>query len=188
MADLNGREQRGLAPDLQARVGGWVGAYAAWLGIAGGFILILITLLTVVSVVGRSLFGAPVDGDFELVSAGCAIAVFAFLPWCQFRRGNVTVDVFFMRANPRTIALTSLVGNILMTAAAAFIAWRLQAGMMDKVAYLETTFILRLPVWWGYAGSLVGAWSFAVVSLYTVWRSFNEWMNRGEPLFEGLGA
>jgi TRAP-type C4-dicarboxylate transport system permease small subunit len=182
------RRERGLAPRLEAQVGRVVGALAAWLGIFGGLILILVTVLTVVSVTGRTLIGQPVDGDYELVSAGCAIAVFAFLPWCQYRRGHVTVDVFFMRASPRTIAFTSLVGNVVMTAAAAFVAWRLQAGMMDKVAYLETTFILRLPVWWGYAGSLVGAWSFAIVSLYTVWRSFNEWMNRGEPLFEGLGA
>ena len=99
MADPNGRE-RGLAPRLEARVGGWVGAYAAWLGLLGGVLLIVITLLTVVSVVGRSLLGAPVEGDFELVSAGCAIAVFAFLPWCQYRRGHVTVDVFFMRRQP----------------------------------------------------------------------------------------
>jgi TRAP-type C4-dicarboxylate transport system permease small subunit len=187
MADPNDRE-RGLEPHLEVRLGAWVGAYAAWLGILGGFLLIVITLLTVVSVVGRSLLGAPVEGDFELVSAGCAIAVFAFLPWCQYRRGHVTVDVFFMRASPRTIALTSLVGNILMTAAAALIAWRLQAGMMDKAAYLETSFILRLPVWWGYAGSLVGAWSFALVSLYTVWRSFTEWMGRGEHLFAAGSA
>ena len=75
-----------------------------------------------------------------------------------------------------------------MTAAAALIAWRLQAGMVDKAAYLETTFILRLPVWWGYAGSLVGAWSFALVGLYTAWRSLNEWMGRGEHLFAGGGA
>ncbi len=187
MIDPNGRES-GLAPRLEARIGRWLGAYAAGLGVFGGLVLILVIVITVVSVVGRSLFGKPVEGDFELVSAGCALAVFAFLPWCQFRRGHVTVDVFFMRASPRTIAFTSLVGNILMTAAAALIAWRLQAGMIDKAAYLETTFILRLPVWWGYAGSLVGAWSFALVSLYTVWRSYNEWMNQGEPLYEGFGA
>ncbi len=31
-----------------------------------------------------------------------------------------------------------------------------------------------MPVWWGYAVSLVGAWVFTLTAVYTVWRNLNE--------------
>jgi TRAP-type C4-dicarboxylate transport system permease small subunit len=184
---------RGLAPEAEARVGAIVGALSMWLALVGGIVFIALTVMTVVSIAGRALsplapaWLGPVRGDYELVVAGSAVAVFFFLPWCQFRRGHITVDIFFARASPRTVALLSLVGNVLMTAAAALIAWRLGAGMNDKFRYFETTFILQMPVWWGYAASLIGAWAFAAVSLYTGWRSYNEWRGAGEVLFTEFG-
>ena len=35
--------------------------------------------------------------------------------------------------------------------------WKLWEGMLEKKEYLETTFILQMPVWWGYAASMVPA-------------------------------
>ena len=183
----------GLAPNVESRVGAIVGVLASWLALAGGLMLVATGVMTIASVVGRALarvvtqpfFGiplGPVPGDYELVGNGCAIAVFAFLPYCQLHRGHITVDLFFATAGPRAIALTSLVGNILLTAAAALIAWRLQAGMVDRYTYGETSYILQFPAWWGYAGALVGAWAFSVVSLYTVWRSYNEWRQDGATI------
>ncbi len=180
----------GLAPDLERSVGRVIGWIAWAMAILGGLILIGLVVMSVVSITGRGLgsysrsfpflrgFG-PVPGDFELVEAGVAIAVFAFLPWCQLRRGHVTVDVFLFWASPRSRAALSLIGNVLMTGAAIFIAWRLQLGLYDKIAFRETTMILGMPVWYGFAAALVGAWGFALVSAYTVWRSINE-VARGE--------
>ena len=53
----------------------------AWFGAA---VLTALAALTVASIAGRALSGfglGPVPGDFELVEAGTALAVFAFLPW-----------------------------------------------------------------------------------------------------------
>ena len=61
------------------------------------------------------------------------------------------------------------------------LAVRLFPGVLDKFRYGETTFILEMPVWWGFAAGSVGAWTFVIVSLYTVWRSFNEFIAGGEP-------
>jgi hypothetical protein len=50
-----------------------------------------------VSIIGRQFDGfaffRPVRGDYELVELGCVIAVCAFLPWCQLKRGHVAVDI-----------------------------------------------------------------------------------------------
>ena len=59
----------------------------------------------------------------------------------------------------------------MMLAFAVFIAWRHAAGMLDKLQYMETTFILRMPLWWSYAASLIGAVVFIVVAAYCVVRS-----------------
>jgi len=150
---------------------------AFWTAIAGGAALIAALVLTVVSIVGRGLIFAglgPIPGDFELVEAGTAFAVLAFMGLCQFHRGHVTVDLFLSRLGRRRNAMVDVVANLLMSGAAGVLAWRLCLGMLDKRAYGETTFILQFPVWWGFAAALVGAVAFTVVCAYTVWRSLTE--------------
>jgi len=144
---------------------------------AGGAVLVVVLSLTVVSIIGRSLIFAglgPIPGDFELVEAGTAFAVLAFLPLCQFHRGHVTVDLFLVRAGRRLNATIDVVANLLMTGAAGVIAWRLFLGLLDKRSYGETTFILQFPIWWSYAAALAGAAVFTLVCAYTVWRSIGE--------------
>ena len=176
-------EATGVAPHLEARVGRALGTACRILALAGGVVLTGIALMTVVSIIGRGFSFAglgPVPGDFELVEAGCAIAVFAFLPWCQYRRGHVTVDIFISRLPVRAQASLAMIGNIALTAAAGLIAWRLWFGMLDKFSYGETTMILGFKLGYAYAAAFPGAVFFALVCLYTVWRSLNEAIRRQE--------
>ena len=48
--------------------------------LAGGLVLVAMTLMSLVSIVGRAVLNRPLPGDYELVQLGCAIAVAAFLP------------------------------------------------------------------------------------------------------------
>lgn len=151
---------------------------AAALALAGGLVLIAMTVLTVASVSGRALIPLGLDavpGAYELVELGSAFAIFAFLPWCQLNRGHVTVDLVMNAVGFRGNRLADLSANLLMTAAAGVLAWRLWLGMLDKQRYGETTYILGLPLWIGYAAAAVGAVLFVIVSAYTVWRSAAEW-------------
>lgn len=150
-----------------------VSTFIHWLArlmaILGGVVLALLTVMTVVSIVGRSLisFGlGPVPGDFELVEAGAAFAVFAFLPWCQLNRGHATVDLFTNYLPAGVNRWIDLVSETLMTIVFVVLAWRLWVGMMDKIRYQETTFILQYPVWWGFASAMVGAVVCVIVSVY----------------------
>ncbi len=152
------------------------------LALAGGLALIAMTALTVLSVTGRGLVFAglgPVPGDYELVEMGAAFAIFCFLPWCQLQRGHVTVDLFMARAGPRANAAVDLIANLLLTAAAAVIFWRLWLGLLDKQRYGETSFILGIPLWIGYAAAAVGAALFVLVSAYTTVRSLREFRDAG---------
>lgn len=157
-----------------------MGALAFAMAMLGGAALLAVMALTVVSVAGRALVPlglGPVPGDFELVEVGAAFAVAAFLPWCQRQRGHVTVDILLARAGARVNAWVDVAANLLMTLAAALIAWRMGMGLADRLGsafYVETTFILQFPVWWGYAATLSGAAVFALVCLWTAVRSLCE--------------
>lgn len=169
-----------------------------WLAYFGGTILAAVAGVTVASIIGRALlsFGlGPIKGDFELVEMGCAIAVFSFLPYAQLKRGHVTVDLFIDHLPDRAKAFLGLIGDMMLSLAAYIILWRLWLGFGEKFPYgsdafrnamgmgykpffAETTYELELPIWIPYALSLIGAFFFFVVALYTVWRSLN-WVLKG---------
>ena len=109
------------------------------LAIAGGLVLTGVTLMSLYSVVMRNLAGAPIQGDFELVQMGCAVAVAAFLPFTQLRNGNVFVDFFTARASDRTKARLDGAGALLVGLALALIAWRTGVGGLDVDGGLLTT-------------------------------------------------
>lgn len=141
------------------------------LAILGGLALLAVTALTVASITGRAFIRqglGPVPGDFELVEALTAFAVFAFLPWCQLRRGHATVDVFTRMLPERANRLIDLACEVLMTAVVMLIAWRLWHGLIDKQRYHETTFILQFPLWWSYAAAFAAAAAGVVVSVWAV--------------------
>jgi TRAP-type C4-dicarboxylate transport system permease small subunit len=147
---------------------------ATGVALLGGAILFALTLLTVVSVVGRAALSAPIPGDFELVEVGMAVAIFAFLPYCQIVRGNVIVDLFTTRASPRTRASLDAAGNLIYTAIAALLTWRVALGGLEVRGYGETTMVLRVPVWWGYVPAVLCLAFLTLVCAYTVWRSLQE--------------
>lgn len=163
---------------------------ARGLAIIGGLALVAITVITVVSITGRGLtaFGLkPVPGDFELVEAGTAFAVFAFLPWCQLTRGHATVDVFTSFLSAGVNRFIDVVAEFVMTAVVILIAVQLWHGMWDKVRYNETTFILQFPVWWGFAAAMVAASIGVVVSLYVLVVRVQEF-RQGRTILGGQGV
>ena len=189
---------KGLAPNAEAKLGNVLRALSLWLAFAGGIVLTSVAIMTVVSIIGRKLIWAglgPVPGDVELVELACVVSVFAFLPWGQMNRGQVTVDFLVNYFPTRTRAFLGMLGDAALAVVAGVIAWRLWKGFGEKFPYgsdtfrdnlalgerpfyTETTFILQMPIWIGYALAMIGAAVFAIVCVYTVWRALN-WTIRG---------
>jgi TRAP-type C4-dicarboxylate transport system permease small subunit len=169
---------------------GLISRLARWLAMIGGVSLILVTLMTVVSITGRAFIWAglrPVPGDFELVELGTAIAVFSFLPWCQLNRGHATVDVFTSFLSERANRVIDLVTEIVMTLVMLLFAWRLWHGMLDKIRYNETTFILQYPIWWGYAAAMVALVVGVIVSVFVVYIRVRE-LVENRTIVQGQGV
>jgi TRAP-type C4-dicarboxylate transport system permease small subunit len=142
---------------------------------AGGVVLVAMTGMSVVSIAGRTVLSRPLAGDFELVQVGCAVAVAAFLPYCQLRRGNIIVDFFTVRAGPRVQASLDALGALLLAAVMALLAWRTAAGMLTVKAAGEITMIVGFPVWLGYAAIVPSLALTALVGLVTALEALKAW-------------
>jgi len=155
----------------------------------GGLMLVALIVLTCLSVVGRKLndvlHGLVADGvavgpaswlldagvgsihgDFELIEAGIAFAIFAFLPLCQITGGHAAVDIFTAKLPPRADRVLRAVTELVFAAVLVLIAVQLGAGMVSKQQSGQTTFLLQFPLWWAYALALTGAAAAAVVAVY----------------------
>jgi len=140
------------------------------LAFAGGAILALLTLMVMVSVVGRTL-DRPIQGDFELVQIGAAVALAFFLPYCQLKRAHIIVDFFTARASARAQALLDAFGALLLAVATGIVAWRTWAGALAIKATNETTMITGVPLWYGYALMAPAFALTAAAGLYTAFAS-----------------
>ncbi|HQF29877.1 MAG TPA: TRAP transporter small permease subunit [Hyphomicrobiales bacterium] len=161
-----------MSPDETASAG-LIDRLALGLALFGGAVLLALVGLSALSILGRSLAGlpflaglglGPVPGDFELVEVGTAVAVSSFLPICERRGGHLAVEIVTLKAGPRLTALIVLVSRLLMALAAAVLGTMLAEGMVERFSTGESTMILALPSWVGYALSLPGIALFSVAA------------------------
>ncbi len=155
------------------------------MALLGGIVLCLLVGLVCISILGREIndmshagyFGSvgswliargvgPITGDFELVEAGIAFAIFAFLPLAQLTGSHATVDIFTHGFGPRANHAIATFWSIVMAIVIVLITWRLFVGMQDKIRYGETTYLIQFPIWWAYAASFAAAIATSIVSVY----------------------
>jgi len=148
--------------------------------IAGGLILTALTVLSVGSIAARAAAGRPMPGDFELVEMGCGIAVFAFLPYCHLKRGNVIVDFFTLKASAGLKLALDLAGHLIYLAIAVLLVWRMALGGLDRLASHESTMILAIPLWIGFVPVTLSLLLLIAALAYTAWRD-------AAHLFAGAG-
>jgi len=176
---------------------------ARLMAICGGLLLTFLIVLICISVIGRSLNSllhgwidlvmpglsawaldlgvGPINGDFELVEAGVAFAIFAFLPLCQISAGHASVDIFTAKLPTRINRVLQLAIDVIFALVLIAIAYQLYNGMLSKQRYGDTTFLLQFPIWWAYAASLSGSILTSVISLFVAGIRALELM-RGEDI------
>ncbi|AVW91224.1 TRAP transporter small permease [Celeribacter baekdonensis] len=152
----------------------WIARLARLTAYAGGLSLMAVIALTCLSIAGRALDGlgfGPIPGDIELVEFGIGFAVFSAMPYAQFARAHARVDLFKPLLGQTINRLLDLIGDLFLLGFSALIAWRLWLGMIDKGAYHETSFILQIPVVWGYRAAMATCVVAVIVALFSVLRS-----------------
>lgn len=121
----------------------------------GGALLLCIALMSTWSAFSAFVYNKPLQGDFELVEMLVAVAVFMFLPYCQVTDANVTADIFTAGASERTIQRLRLLSGFIALGFGVLLLWRMADGLLDYRQYVETTAILRIPIWYAYVPVLV---------------------------------
>ncbi|MCG3266548.1 TRAP transporter small permease [Yoonia sp. I 8.24] len=158
---------------------------AKTMALLGGIVLCAVIVVVCISVAGREAadfahtdyMGAlgrwllerglgPILGDFELVEAGTAFAIFAFLPITQLSGSHARVDVFTARLSDKTQRRIDALWAIVMLLVMLLITWRLFAGLQDKHRYGDTTYLIQFPIWWAYAACFGAAVVACSVSAY----------------------
>lgn len=138
----------------------------------GGALFTSLTLLSLYSVGMRNFFGSPIMGDWELVQIGCAVAIAACFPMCQMRGAHIVVDFFTQGVSRATSKRLDGVGALVLAVMMALLTWRTAAGALDARANNETSMIMELPTWLGYALMVPSFALASVAALYVASRHF----------------
>lgn len=147
---------------------------AWWSAILGGVLLALVVVITVVNVAGFLLntlarpFGGSVSGlpGYEdAVSLLVGVGAMLLLPWCQWTRGHVSVDLFTSLLSGTTLSWLTRITDALMGAVAAFLAVMLTIGMLSFRADGVRTPVLEWLTWPFLAPAIAALALWALVAL-----------------------
>ena len=122
------------------RRGSWLIAFPEG---ASALVLFALMAMTCIDVIGRELFGTPLDGATELTQLMLGVIVFAILPSVCLREEHVSVDLLDLWYPERLVPLRQAVLNAVMAVALGFVAWRvwiiagLTADYGDATEFLE---------------------------------------------------
>lgn len=190
---------------------GFMNRFARFFALAGGVVLSLLIIQTCLSIVGRSINSVlngdfmqsampgfsnlllssgvgPINGDFELVEAGMAFVIFAFIPLCQLHGAHASVDIFTAKLPRRANHVLRMLVEIVFAAVIVMIALQLFGGLQSKFNSGQTTFLLQFPVWWAYAFCFTGALASAIVAVYIALMRVREVSSGTTILPEDMGA
>ena len=171
---------------------GFVTQISRLTSLIGGFMLATLISLTCFSVAGRVLNSflhselvqniapdlasflieagiGPIMGDYELLEAGMAGVIFAFMPLCQLQAGPAIVAIFTDKMPATFQSVLMFIIEIIFALTLILVAWQLGNGLGDKYRSHETTALLELPIWYGYAAALIMAYVAGFVAICRVY-------------------
>ena len=137
--------------------------------VCAGIMLILMALMSLASIVGRSVFDKPILGDYELVQTMSAIAVAMSLPFCQMIRGHIIVDFFSAGLPARVNKRLDILASLVLAFAGFIFCWRITLGMLELRSNGDGSMLLNLPTWWGYAPMVPSFFLLGCAAAYTAW-------------------
>jgi TRAP-type C4-dicarboxylate transport system permease small subunit len=142
--------------------------------VIAGVLLVVITLMTCVSLIGRNTIGWTIVGAFELSGSAAGAAIALFMPWCQVRRGNIIVDFFTARASEATQNGLDRFGALTVALAMGLLAWRTSIGGLNAWKSQTGSMIMGFPEWIVYTAMVPPLALTAVIALVQAVRGFDD--------------
>ncbi|WP_127596144.1 TRAP transporter small permease [Nitratireductor alexandrii] len=117
--------------------------FTATIGLAA---LVVLSIMTMVDIAGRELFGMPVTGFSDISDLIIVIAAAACFPASLATNQHVAVR-FAGMAHWRLGAVLDFLGHVVMLAVFVLIAWQLCVYTIDVYTSGQTTWLIYIPVW-----------------------------------------
>lgn len=130
-----------------------------------GVLLVVITMMTCASVIGRNTTGWTIVGDFELTASAAGAAIALFLPWCQATRSNLIVDFFTTGASDAARQGLDRLGALLLAMMMALLCWRAAIGGLNAWRSGSGSMMLGFPEWVVYCAIVPGLALTALIAL-----------------------
>lgn len=149
-------------------------ATAKAFALAGGVIFVGLVIMSIVSIVGRKLFSAPVPGDVEVLQMFAAFASASFFAYCHLIRGDVKVDFFTANLGSTKRHFLDAAGSLLVGLVATMLTWRTWVGALSLREAGVSSAILEIPVWIAQALMVPSLLLLALAGFYMcgqTWRS-----------------
>lgn len=142
--------------------------------VLAGCLLVVITLMTCVSLIGRNTVGWSIVGAFELSGSAAGAAIALFMPWCQVRRGNIIVDFFTAKATQATQQRLDRFGALLLALVMGLMTWRTGVGGLNAWMSQTGSMIMGFPEWIVYLGMVPPLALTTVIALVQAVRGFDD--------------
>jgi TRAP-type C4-dicarboxylate transport system permease small subunit len=121
-------------------------AVEAALGAASSFVLFAIMTITVVDVVGRYAFNAPLPAGYEIIQICMAFLVFLIVPVLTLRDEDIRIDVFQNLFPPHLRPALLLISKLVSLVVILGFGWFLVRRGLSFARSGETTSNLRFPL------------------------------------------
>ncbi|MDB9778492.1 TRAP transporter small permease [Burkholderiaceae bacterium] len=144
-----------------------LGATCKVFAFLSGITLVAMALMSLASIIGRSLFASAIIGDYELVEIASGMAVSLALPYTQWARSHVIVDFFTAKSSPNKVLVLDAIASALLAIVAFIFTWRITVGLLDLIGGWDASLMLNIPTWWGYAPMVPSFALLGLVALYT---------------------
>lgn len=150
----------------------WLLRLATLSGALGGAVILTVALIVTMSVLMRNIGLRGISGDFELVQMSCVYAAGLFLPLCQLNKGHVMVDLFTNGLPEKMVMRIDQFWTLVFAIAWACLFFYMFRGMEEIRAYDDRSMLLKIPMWWGFIPSIIGAGlsSFIALAQTFFWR------------------
>ncbi|MDN5842209.1 MAG: TRAP transporter small permease [Alcaligenaceae bacterium] len=144
--------------------------------LVGGTITLALIAMSLVSLIGRKVFSAPIPGDIEILEMAIAVAVAAFLPLCEIRDNNIRVDLLSGVLPDYVNRLLLTMCHLLLALVMGFICWRAGMFAIESYQHTETSTMLMVPLWIPQSLMLPSFGLLTLCALYRAGRAY-----AGEP-------
>lgn len=140
-----------------------------WIERVAGVLLGLVTVLIVVSAIGRYLLARPVPDAFDLSRLLLGVAIIWGLAGLGYWGSHIKVDLLASLLGPRAKRAVNALAWTVLFGFTALLAWKIWGRVLKAMSGGDATMDLRLPHWPFFAVIWLGLAAALITTLWRLW-------------------